>query len=145
MTRRLGADVTINYRAGDFVQPVLEATNRRGADIIFESIGGNFVERDVAAAGPFGRIVVFGLSSGSLEPPDLGAMFRNSVAISVFWMATLSQAPERLAGVVRELLGIVEAGHIQPVIGAVYPLEKGADALLALESRGTIGKLLLKP
>lgn len=145
LARRLGADVTINYRTGDFVEPVLEATKRRGADIIFESIGGDFVKRDIAAAAPFGRIVVFGLASGSLEPPDLGAMFRNSVAISVFWMATLSQSPERLAGVVRELLGIVEAGHIQPVIGAVYPLEKGADALLALESRGTIGKVLLKP
>ena len=37
------------------------------------------------------------------------------------------------------------APEMAPVIGGVYPLEKGAEALLALESRRTIGNLLLKP
>jgi NADPH2:quinone reductase len=144
LARRLGADVAINYRKANFVQPVLEATNQRGADIIFESIGGDFLERDIATAAPFGRIVVFGMASGSFERPDVGAMFHNSVAVSAFWLMTLAQDSGRLAAIVRELLAIAEAGHIQPVIGAVYPLEKGAEALLALESRATTGKLLLK-
>ncbi len=145
LARQLGADVAINYRTGDFVQPVLDATHGRGADIIFESIGGDFLNRDIRAAAPFGRIVVFGIASGSVEPPDLHSMFRNSVTVSVFWMPTLSREPGRMAAVVRELLGMVEKGCIEPVVGAVFPLEKGADALLALESRATKGKMILTP
>jgi NADPH2:quinone reductase len=142
---RLGADVTINYREEDFVEPVLDATRGRGADIIFESIGGDFLQRDIRAAAPFGRIVVFGMASGRAEPPDIGAMFRNSVSVSAFWLMTLLAHSERLAPIIRELLDLVEKGTITPVIGRVYPLEKGAEALEALEARRTIGKLLLKP
>lgn len=143
--RRLGADVAINYRTADFVRPVLDATNGRGAEIIFESIGGDFLNRDIRAAAPFGRIVVFGIASGSVEPLDLQSMFRNSVTISVFWMSTLSREPARMAAIVRELLGVVEMGRIAPVVGSVFPLEEGADALLALESRATKAKMILKP
>jgi NADPH:quinone reductase len=143
--RRLGADVAINYSVADFVPPVLEATEGRGADIILESIGGDFLERDIRAAAPFGRVVVFGMASGTQQPADVGSMFRNSVSVAAFWMVTLGQRPERLAQLVGELLAIVEQAKITPVIGGVYPLEKGAEALLALESRRTIGKLLLKP
>lgn len=143
--RRLGADVAINYSVADFVPPVLEATEGRGADIIFESIGGDFLERDIRAAAPFGRVVVFGMASGTQPPVDVGSMFRNSVSVAAFWMVTLGQRPERQAQLVGELLTIVEQAKIVPVIGGIYPLEKGAEALLALESRRTIGKLLLKP
>jgi NADPH2:quinone reductase len=142
---RLGADAVINYSREDFVQPVLEATHGRGADIIFESIGGDFLERDIRAAAPFGRIVVFGIASGTAAPPDIGAMFRNSVTVSVFWLFTLLQHPELLAPVVRELLELADKGAATPLIGGVYPLEKGAEALEALEARRTTGKLLLKP
>jgi NADPH2:quinone reductase len=143
--RRLGADVAINYSQADFVAPVLEATGQRGADIVFESIGGDFLERDIRAAAPFARVVVFGMASGKQEPPDLAAMFRHSVSVAAFWMVTLIEQPELLARIVAELLSIVEKAKIAPVIGGVYPLEKGAEALLALEARRTIGKLLLKP
>lgn len=145
IARRLGADVTVNYASGDFVAPVLEATRGRGADIIFESIGGDFVERDIRCAAPFGRIVVFGMASGSMPAADVGSLFRNSVSVSAFWMMTLMQEAERQASVVRELLEIVAQGKLVPLIGAVYPLEKGGEALQALESRRSTGKLLLKP
>jgi NADPH:quinone reductase len=145
LASRLGADVAINYSNADFVGPVLEATGGRGADIVFESIGGDFPRRDIEAAAPFGRIVVFGMASGRLDPPDIGAMFRNSVSVSAFWLFTLAREPAQMAAVARELLSLVEDAQITPVIGKVYPLDQGAQALLDLEARKTSGKLLLKP
>jgi NADPH:quinone reductase len=142
---RLGADVTINYGKQDFVQPVLDATGGRGADIVFESIGGDFLARDIKAAAPFGRIVVFGMASGSIAAPDVAAMFWNSVSVSAFWMFTFAHDSGRLAPLVSELLGIVDSGKIVPVIWKVYPLEQGAQALKDLESRKTVGKVVLKP
>jgi NADPH2:quinone reductase len=145
LARKLGADVTFNYSTGDFVPPVLEATGGRGADIIFESIGGDFLARDIKAAAPFGRIVVFGMASGQVATPDLPSMFYNSVAVSAFWMFTLARQAEVLGKVAGELMRIVAEAGIRPVIGEVYPLERGAEAIQALEARRTQGKLVLKP
>ena len=36
-----------------------------------------------------------------------------------------------------------EAGHVQPLIGQRFPLERAGDAQRALESRATIGSTLL--
>lgn len=140
----LGADHAINYAEGDYVPAVLEATGGRGADVIFEPNGGDQLNRDVACAAPFGRVVLFGMASGDMEPLDLQAMFKNSVTVAVFWMFTLSHEPQAFLEVAGELQGIVESTEIRPVIGAVYPLEQAAEALRALESRGTYGKLLLR-
>ncbi len=145
LASRLGADVTLNYSKEDFVQPVLDATGGRGADIILESIGGDFPARDIRAAAPFGRIVIFGMASGRQDRPELTDLFRNSVAVSAFWLVTLMREPTRVAPVIRELTRLVEEAHILPVIGRVYPLEQGAQALEDLEGRRTTGKLLLRP
>lgn len=145
LARKLGADVAINYSTVDFAEPVLKATGNRGADIVFESIGGDFLTRDIEVTAPFGRIVVFGMASGKGSDPNLTTMFRNSIAISAFWMFTLTQQPQLLGQVIGELLRVVQEANICPIVGAVYPLERAAEAIQAMETRKTHGKLLLKP
>lgn len=145
LARKLGADVAINYATSDFVGPVLEATGKRGADIIFESIGGDFLARDIQVAAPFARVVVFGMASGKAADPPLANMFRNSVAVSAFWMFTLMRQPELLGKIVGDLLGIVKEARIKPVIGGVFGLDRAAEAIQLMESRGSLGKLVLKP
>jgi NADPH2:quinone reductase len=117
--QELGADFTINYKETDFVQPVLDFTRGKGADIIFESIGGDFIDRDIDAAAPFGRIVVFGMASGSMQPPNLAKMFKNSVAVSAFWMVTLGHHSDAMRETVQELLLMVSREGIRPIIGQV--------------------------
>src|SRR5262249_3694614 len=101
--KALGADYVINYREQDYVPLVLDYTHRRGADVILEPNGGDQVNRDVACCAPFGRIVLFGMASGDLDPLNVGAMFQNSIAVSVFWMVTLIRERERFAQVAAEL------------------------------------------
>ncbi len=145
LARELGAAHTINYIKEDYVKPVLDFTHGRGADIIFEPNGGDQLRRDIEAAAPFGRIVFYGTASGSVEKPDLTTLFQNSVSISAFWMITLTREGKLLNPLVRELLEIVAKSDIRPIIGHVYPLSDVAEALKALESRHTQGKLLLVP
>jgi NADPH2:quinone reductase len=145
VAKRQGADVTINYKAMDFVEPVLQATGGKGVDIVFESIGGDSVEKDLKVCGPFGRIIVFGAASGKPSTPDVAYLYKNSVALAAFWLATLMQNPSRMAPLAKNLLELVEKSGIRPVIGKVYSLEQGNEAFSALESRASIGKLVLKP
>lgn len=143
--KALGADLTINYKEVDFVEPVLEFTRRQGANIIFESNGGDFLEKDIDAGAPFSRIVVFGFASGKTPSVHPGKLFKNSVSIVGFWLATLFQQPAKLKLLTQELLEFVAQENIRPVVGQVYPLRDAAKALKALESRSTFGKILLKP
>jgi len=145
LAEKLGADVTINYKESDFVEPVLKATNSKGADIVFESIGGDFLEKNIRAAAPFARIIVFGNASGVAAPPDIASLYKNSVIIGAFWLTTLFANPALLAPVVHELMTLVHEFNIRPVIGRTYSLEEASQAFADLESRASIGKLIIKP
>lgn len=143
--RALGADFTINYLRHDFVPLVKEYTGGWGADISLESIGGDFVTKCIQASAPFGRIVVFGRASGQGGTPDLGLLYQNSVSVSAFWLVTLASHVPLYQKVVAELYEIIHNSKIRPIIGGVYDFEQAAEAMRALESRRTFGKLLVKP
>ena len=55
-------------------------------------------------------------------------------------MAVNVQIPFTL---VRDLLPLLEAGRLDPVIGSTYALEDAAQALLELDERRAAGKVLL--
>jgi NADPH:quinone reductase-like Zn-dependent oxidoreductase len=80
-----------------------------------------------------------------MQPPNLAKMFKNSVAVSAFWMFALTHQSDALREMVQELLLMVAREGFHPVISSVYPLREASQALAALESRSTYGKLLLKP
>jgi len=46
---------------------------------------------------------------------------------------------------VEQALAEVSAGRLRPVIGQTFPLTEAAQAHRCTESRGTLGKTLLRP
>src|SRR5271157_3458555 len=68
---RLGADLGVNYRTGDFVARTLAATNGRGADVILDMVGGDYVARNYAAAAVDARIVQIAFMQGQTATIDL--------------------------------------------------------------------------
>jgi len=75
LARELGADLTIESRAGSVVEKVLEATGGRGADLVIECTGVMSALADAIKMVRFGgRIVMFGIMSakeGALPFYDL--------------------------------------------------------------------------
>ncbi len=65
--RELGAAIAIDYRAGDFVEPVLEATGGRGADVICDLVGGEVALDSFACIACEGRYLVAGFSGGQVH------------------------------------------------------------------------------
>jgi NADPH2:quinone reductase len=39
---------------------------------------------------------------------------------------------------------LIEAGFVEPIVGARFPLARAADALRLIESRGAAGKVVLE-
>lgn len=70
MSRRLGADVTLNYKELDPVAAILEATAGRGVDVAIEALGTQTTfESCLRVLKPGGRLSSLGVYSGKLTLP----------------------------------------------------------------------------
>ena len=58
LCRGFGAELAIDYRSGDFVAVVKEATGGWGADVIFDPVGGDTFDRSRKCIAWEGRLLV---------------------------------------------------------------------------------------
>jgi len=133
--RALGADEVINDSGGDFLTEVKRLTDRRGVDIVVEHVGAATFPQAVVACGRGGRIVTCGATVG--HEPILNLRY-------VFWRQ-LSILGSTLASKSRlfEVMALVAAGRLRPVVDRVLPLADVAAGHRALESRSVFGKVVL--
>lgn len=140
----LGARVAINYRTEDFVSACLAATDGRGVDAILDVVGSDYLARNVECLAPDGHLVVIG---GETTPTllDLGLLMskRASVTATMLRGRPAEQKAAIVAGVTRDVLPMFGSGAVRVVIDTVVPLPDAARAHTLLESRHTVGKVVL--
>jgi NADPH:quinone reductase len=141
----LGADDAIDYMERSWPRFVRQATDGRGADLLLEMTGGATLLQALHALSPFGRLVVYGLAGGQATPIDLQRRVVPNVSVTGFYIGAYLAQHRLIAETLDELIGYVLAGQLKPLIGAVLPLEDAAEAHRLLESRQTIGKVVLLP
>ena len=156
LCRSLGASVTINYRDGDFVAAVLEATDGRGVDVAFDSIGGDVTTKTFQCMAFNGRHLLVGFASG-IEAEDEGiipwpVLFGNFSLCGVCHAyvddpsalkeATGYNFPSHADGerVHARVLELVSNGSARPVIGNEVAFADLPRALQAMADRQTVGR-----
>jgi NADPH:quinone reductase-like Zn-dependent oxidoreductase len=144
--RKLGADITINYRDEDFVARLMDATDGHGADVILDIIGAAYLARNIAALAPDGRIANIGMQQGRKAELDFGAlMAKRGVIMSTTLRARPAAQKARIVAAVREnVWPLVEAGEIRPVIDRELPIAQAAEAHRIMTSSAHTGKILLR-
>jgi NADPH2:quinone reductase len=140
----LGADEAVDSTSADLTQVLRAANGGRGVDVVLEMTGGAVFDQSLAALAPLGRLAVFGMA-GRLPPTPVvpALLMARSTAVIGFWLAHVLRRPAMFAAAVTDLLGLVAAGEIRPIIGGTYGLDQAADAHRALLSRESVGKLVL--
>lgn len=142
-TRSLGADVGVDYTDPQWTAALGGAV----PDIVYESVGGSITMDGLSALAPLGQMVIYGalnIQQFALGVPDLlGLIFKNQ-SISGFALVPLL-TPGSLKRDLAALFDIAAHGQLKVTIGGVYSLAQAADAHRAVESRSTIGKLILAP
>lgn len=143
----LGAHGAVDYTAAGWTQHVREAAGGAGPDVVFESVGGEVTMESLAALAPRGVMVIYGalnIQSFSLGVPELlQLIFRNQSVMGLAVVPLLSL--ERLHADLALLFDLALRGELKVHQGGRYPLERAAEAHRALESRRTLGKLVLVP
>ena len=146
VARAAGADVLIDYRREDFVPRVLEETAGRGADVIYDSVGGETTQRSLKCINWNGRLLVIGFASGDIPEVKLNrVLLKNISLVGLHWSAYPDREPERVDECFKGLFEMAAAGTIDPLVSARYSLEQAGEALEALGSRKTVGKVVLIP
>jgi len=144
--RKLGAELVIDYRDGDFVDAVKAATEGRGADVIYDPVGGDTFDRSRKCIAWEGRILVIGFTSGRIpEAPANHILIKNYAVVGVHWGMYNALEPELIASTHAELCAMFEAGTIAPLVSEEVTGDALPDALERLANRGTWGKVVWRP
>lgn len=140
----LGADAVVDSRSEDMAGALRAANDGKRVDIVLEMTGGPVFDASLAALAPMGRLVAYGQASRKQPAPVApGMLMARSLAVIGFWLVHVK--PAGMAEAVGDLLGLLAAGDLRPVIGATYPLAEAASAHRALLDRSSVGKLVLDP
>jgi NADPH-dependent curcumin reductase CurA len=146
LTKELGFDVAVNYRASDW-KSQLRAACPKGVDIDFENVGGEIMQAVFSMLNLHARVVLCGLIAGyNGEDPqvglvDLGPILVKRVRIEGFIVLDYAK---RFLEAATQLGQWLAAGKIKHHETIVEGLEHAPETLNRLFTGDKLGKLLLK-
>ena len=129
-------DLALDHSAPDLVERVLAATDGDGASIVFEHVGAATWRRSLELCAPGGTIVSAGATSGDGAEMDVTYVFAKQLRILGSRLGTM----EDTLAAARHL----NAGHFQPLVHAVVPLDQVADAHRLMDAGRVGGKIVVR-
>jgi NADPH2:quinone reductase len=145
LARELGAVITADYLQPDWAQRARAGLHGRGATVVLDGVGGDAGGTAMSLLGVGGRLVMYGSASGSLIPLTADHLYRLGITASAAIGARILQRPGGLRDLEAKAIQAAAQGHLRPVIGQRYDLADAAAAHMAIESRLTTGKTVLRP
>jgi len=146
VAKRHGCAHVIVYTREDFAARVREITGGKGVPVVYDSVGKATFLRSLDCLAPRGMLVGFGNASGKPDPiePNLLAQ-KGSLYLTRATLFTYVAERADLLESSGALFDALRREVIVPTVHERLPLERAADAHRALESRGTIGAMVLVP
>ena len=136
--RGLGADVVLNYRQDpEWSKTLFKMTGRRGVDVVVDNVGRATLAQSMRAVARGGRIVIVGNTSGPQVEIDVRFIFSKQISIIGSTMGTHQDF--------QDVMGLLWAGKLKPVVDRVMPLSEGKEAFALLERGDQFGKIVLTP
>ena len=142
VARAAGAHETV--LADGFRDAVKELTGGQGVDLVVDPVGGDRFTDSLRSLAREGRLLVIGFTAGEIPQVKVNRLLLNNISVvGVGWGAYWTRQPGYLQEQWAELLPLLEAGRLDPVVGTTYALEDASQALLELDERRAAGKVLL--
>ncbi|MDO7842186.1 zinc-dependent alcohol dehydrogenase family protein [Sphingomonas immobilis] len=126
--RALGADYLVNYRTTPDWAGEARRVAGRGADLVVDVVGTGSLEASATSLAPGGAIAAIGMLDG-------GFSWGAEIGVPVVPVTVGSR------DAVEAMLRAITANRIRPVVDRVWPLDRLADALRALETGAFFGKI----
>jgi NADPH:quinone reductase len=116
-----------------------------GVDVVLDLVAGAYVEADVAAAAPGARIVLIGTLAGARATVPILTVMQRRLRLfgTVLRPRTRAEKAAATDAFVRDVVPLLAARTIAPVVEAVMPLADATAAYDRLATDATIGKIIL--
>jgi NADPH:quinone reductase len=142
VARQAGADEVV--RSDGTWKDEARELSGGGVDIVIDPVGGDRFTESLRSLHENGRCVVVGFAGGSIPEVRVNRLLLNNTeVVGAGWGAFVMGRPEVERQIGAAVGGLVEAGHVKPIVGARFPLERAAEALQLIDSRGATGKVVL--
>jgi len=133
--RSLGADEAFVYD---------ELPEDIGADVVVDPVGGQLFASSFARLRPLGTVIAIGSAAGAWPQIEPARLVGRNVGLAGFYLGRLLRLdPELVGEAVGELLGLWHTGALKPLVGAEFPLDEVEEAHALVESRQSVGKIVL--
>ena len=135
MAESLGADVLVDRsKELDWSKAVFLATDKRGVDVVVDNVGTTFMQ-SLRSLRKGGRLLTVGNRGAPKFEIDNRYMFAKHLSIIGSTMSPLNEF--------KEVMDLVVAGKLKPVIDRTYSLEDAARAQERLWRNENFGKITL--
>ena len=143
VAKAAGAHETVT--TDDFRGQVKELTGGKGVDLVVDPVGGDRFTDSLRSLAREGRLLVIGFTGGEIPTVKVNRLLLNNISVvgvgwGAYWMGDVPYLQEQWA----DLLPLLQAGKLDPVLGSSYDLADASQALLELDERRAAGKVLLK-
>ncbi len=141
-----GADDVIVSSREDMAQRVRELTRGKGVPVVYDSVGKDTFTASLDCLRPRGLMVSYGNASGPVPPVSLLELSRRgSLFVTRPTLYHYIASRRELDRASRELFDLLERGVLKIVVGGRHALRDAAAAHRDIESRKTVGSLVLVP
>ena len=139
-----GADHLIDYSHEDIRERVRALTQGRGADVVYDPVGGDAFDASLRCIAWEGRIIVIGFAGGRVPqiPANL-VLVKNCDIIGFYWGSYRKHDLAVVRASYETLFGWFNQGKLKPLVSERFDLAQVAQAMQALRSRRSTGKVVL--
>lgn len=143
--RSLGADEVILYTQTDFEEQIKERTSGEGVEVVYDAVGGDVLLKSLRCLARKGHLVTYGQTAGPPPPIQWPQRGLGSIYLSYHTAPDYNHPGEEAEGRANEIFGWLQEGWLRVHVHHEFPLSDADEAHREIESRETIGKILLIP
>jgi NADPH2:quinone reductase len=115
-----------------------------GVDVVLDPVGGERFTDSLRSLRELGRVIVVGFTEGSIPEVRVNRLLLGNVdVVGAGWGAIVMTKPDFTRQLADELEEMIHAGHVRPIVGSRFPLERASEAMRLIEERGALGKVVL--
>ncbi len=146
VARAHGCEHIIISTREDIARRVREITGGAGVPVVYDSVGKDTFLASLDCLRPLGLMVSYGNSSGKVAPFDIGILTqKGSLYLTRPTLATYTATRADLEATSREVFDVIRQGKVKVEVRHIYPLADAERVHRDLESRRTVGSIVMIP
>jgi NADPH:quinone reductase len=144
---KLGLDVGIRTRSGDFYDAAMKATDGKGVNLVVNNVGGSVFAESIRVLAFEGRHATVGYLDRVLTATlDIEAL--HSKRLTLFGVSNrlrnAAQRAETVRGFAKNVLPFFQDGQIRPLVDKVFGFAELPAAITFMESDAQVGKIVVR-